>query len=574
VICGQTSLTENAKPELRVSILMTDTPSHIPQSAICNPNSLLRRFLEFTFVFAIFFVDGGGAPSHKNESHYLCKAKHYWQSDWCQGNLFLESADAHLPFYWSIGWLTRWYSLPTVAWLGRMVAWGLLAWAWLRLARTVITRPYFGVLAAALMVVLVRQAHFAGEWIVGGVEGKCFAYVLVLLGLEGVACGDWRRCWPLLGLASAFHPIVGGWAVVGSAAVWWMEPATRRPRFISLLPALLLGGLLAAPGLLPALSLTQQTAAEVVDEAQQIYVFDRLPHHLAPLTQPSRWLANRSMRFGALFIGFLVMNILLRRTLMVGQNHLHSPDSSALGLERLMRFAWATLALSALGFIFEIAFWSQPSLAAQVLRFYWFRLADISVPLALSLALVYATCRLADQQSRWAVPALALLGLFPGWFLLSTSVGRWYDRCPPGETALVDFEQWQDVCYWAREHTPEESEFLVPRGGQTFKWHAQRSDVVNWKDIPQDAASIVAWRNRYTDIFYGSQVTRLAQQKPFRSLAVQGTERIRELALRYQADYVITIPQPPLQLPIVYANDTYVVYESRVESQESRETEP
>ena len=27
---------------------------------------------------------------------------------WCAGDLFLESDDAHLVFYWTIGWLSRW----------------------------------------------------------------------------------------------------------------------------------------------------------------------------------------------------------------------------------------------------------------------------------------------------------------------------------------------------------------------------------------------------------------------------------------------------------------------------------
>jgi hypothetical protein len=514
----------------------------------------LRRFLEVALVFAIFFVDGGATPSHTNESHYLGKAKHYWQTDWCEGNLFLESADAHLPFYWSVGWLTCWFSLPVVAWIGRIVAWSLLAWAWQRLARTVTKRPYFGVLAAGLMVTLVREAHFAGEWIVGGVEAKCFAYALVLLGFEAVAVGAWRRCWPLFGLVSAFHPIVGGWAVVASAVVWLTEPPSQRPPFSSLLPSLLLGGVLATPGLVPAVALTQQAPAEVVDEARQIYVFDRLPHHLAPLTKPADWLARRTLRFGSLLLTFLAMGHLLRPTLAT------SPNSSARSLSRLMRLAWATLGLSAVGLAFEMALWNQPSLAARVLRFYWFRLADIAVPLATSLAAVFAISRLMSQQSKWAVPALALTVLFPGWFLISTSATRWYDRCPPGEKDLVDYVQWQDACRWAREHTPTNSVFLVPRAGQTFKWHAERGDVVNWKDIPQDAASIVAWRDRYFDIFYGTQAPLPAWKMPFRSLAAQGTRRIRELAQRYHADYVLTVNWPPLQFPIAYANDTYVIY--------------
>ncbi|MGE3777249.1 MAG: hypothetical protein AB7F89_08700, partial [Pirellulaceae bacterium] len=63
-------------------------------------------WLEWCLIFALLFVVGGTLPPDVNESHYLAKAKHYWNPDWCPGDPFLESADAHLAFYWLIGWLT------------------------------------------------------------------------------------------------------------------------------------------------------------------------------------------------------------------------------------------------------------------------------------------------------------------------------------------------------------------------------------------------------------------------------------------------------------------------------------
>lgn len=33
-----------------------------------------------------------------NEPHYLVKAKHFWNPEWCKGDLFLESSNPHLFF--------------------------------------------------------------------------------------------------------------------------------------------------------------------------------------------------------------------------------------------------------------------------------------------------------------------------------------------------------------------------------------------------------------------------------------------------------------------------------------------
>ena len=62
-----------------------------------------------------------------------------------------------------------------------------------------------------------------------------------------------------------------------------------------MLPGLLAGGTLALLGLFPALALTWHQPPEVVAAANQIYVFDRLPHHLAPLSLPMEELAQKIM---------------------------------------------------------------------------------------------------------------------------------------------------------------------------------------------------------------------------------------------------------------------------------------
>src|SRR3954454_17213813 len=147
--------------------------------------------LEVAAIFLIFFLFAGSVPPDGGESHYLVKAKHYWQPAWCAGGLFLVSRDAHATFYWTFGWVTRFFSLAVTAWFGRLISWLLLAWSWRRLSWAVVPRPLMSLLSAGLMLFFLRNFHLAGEWIVGGIEAKCFAYVLVFLALEAMALGRW-----------------------------------------------------------------------------------------------------------------------------------------------------------------------------------------------------------------------------------------------------------------------------------------------------------------------------------------------------------------------------------------------
>ncbi|HEX3727930.1 MAG TPA: hypothetical protein VHV08_16880, partial [Pirellulales bacterium] len=174
----------------------------------------------------------------------MSKAEHYWDANWCARDFFCGTADAHQVFYWTFGWLSRWLPLAELAWCGRVLTWGLLAWAWQRLSWSLVPVPLLGVLTAAIWVALNDRCAMAGEWLIGGVEAKGFAYVLVLLGLESLVRGRWTAMWLLFGAASSFHVIIGGWSVVAGLVVWLAS--SDRPSWPRTLAALGCGLLLAA----------------------------------------------------------------------------------------------------------------------------------------------------------------------------------------------------------------------------------------------------------------------------------------------------------------------------------------
>jgi len=529
-----------------------------------DPRQSKSQWIEIALIFVVFFVAGGAPVPHVNETHYLAKAKQYWNPEWLAGDLFLESGKAHLTFYWTVGLLTKWFSLPTVAWIGRIAAWLALAVSWHRLNRSAPGLPRVnlklgGALSAALFVTLIEWTNFAGEWVVGGVEGKCFAYAFVFWGLALLAEEKWHGVWPCFGAAAAFHALVGGWSVVAAGLVWLTLPRGRRLPLLPMLPSLVLGGALALPGVLPALSLTQHVPPDTVKQANQIYVFQRLAHHLAPLALPQPELLRKACRFGALLVGFSLLWLVLQ-FVMSRQRAQSSPGPSACTypLELLMRFALATLVISVIGLAWQLALWNHPTIAARFLKYYVFRLADIAVPLATSVGIVWLSAQLLRQRSRWA-PALLLVAVaLPLCHLLNVSWARFQNPTPPAVRSMRHPAAWLDACLWVRENTPPDSLFLVPRRAQSFKWYAQRSDLVTWKDVPQDAAALLVWRDRLNEVHrYRDEDGHFAQHS---SLAIQGTARIRQLAERYELDYILTKEYPPLDLPVAYRNDRYVIY--------------
>lgn len=516
-----------------------------------TPENRSVALVEVLLVFAVFFLQGAWPVPDVNEPYYLGKAIHFWNPDWVPGDFFLQTADTHEVFYFTFGWLSLWLPPLVLAWVGRLLTWGLLAWAWRRLSVALVPRRGMAVLTAVLAVGAIERLHMAGEWMIGGVEAKGFAFVLVLLGMEAIVRNRFCRAWLLLGGAAAFHVLVGGWAVVAAGAAW-VAAGKDRPSLRSMIPALVGGLMLSLPGLIPSLALTWGADAETVREANEIYVFGRLAHHLDFNSFPPEF----KQRFFAL-CGFGLALCFL------------APPTAA--LRRLAGFGAGSLAIAAVGVMISIGLARWPSLEASLLRFYWFRLSDVAVPIVVALLI---GAWIDDSLGRQPRQGRALLGLaifFASLHLLPyvpirlTPVpprafrvheGQWRNQ----REAVADYLDWTDVCAWIADpkNIPRDARFITPMMCQTFKWYAGRAEVAVQKELPQDAASIVAWWRRLEDLYAvgsGDEPRRWC-----RALSELPPQRLAENGARYSANYLLTSPTPPLPFDKVYANRRYAVY--------------
>jgi hypothetical protein len=525
--------------------------------------SWLGTAVETLFIFLLFFLIAGSPPPGVGESHYLPKAKHYWDPTWCQGDLFLESRDAHLTFCWAIGWLTKYCSLESTAWIGRVAAWLMLAWAWQRLSVAIVPQQLFAILSAGLMCLFLRWFHMAGEWVVGGVEAKVFAYFFLLLGLECLVRRRWTPAWLLMGSAAAFHVLVGGWGCVVLGGVWLCErKAADTPRLIAMLPAVLGGFILSLPGLIPAIQLNQGVDPAVAVEAAKAYVFERLPHHLV------------FHRFEHVYMARQLVLLIAWAWLAWSQRH-------HVRLRTLHLFVLGAVRMGVVGAILDQSLLWQRELAARLLRYYWFRLSDSLLAFGMALGVIYEISRRYNAQPNayGGLLTLAIVAVtadvsntiwmrsqlrLPGAFLQPKPTQTRVAGHPP---ALVNelpaqemFEHWRSACEWIRESTPQNARFLTPRRQQTFKWYAHRPEVVNWKDVPQDAAGLVRWQEAMAEVYPRSTFEL--------DLTAHDDDHLLALARKYDAQYIVvdrTRATRNLSLPRVYPtireeNPVYDIY--------------
>jgi len=544
-----------------------------------------QTLIEIVLVFAVFALQGGWPVPDVNEPYYVGKAIHYWNPAWAPSDFFLNSADTHAVFYLTFGWLSLLLSQTALTWTLRLLTWALLAWSWRRLSVAVVPRRWFSVLTAIFFAMLLQHGNMAGEWVIGGVEAKGFAYVFVFLGMEALVRGQWNRTWLAMGIASAFHVLVGFWAAVTAGLAWlslrWKTtresaatPGLRVPvpTLRKMLPALVVGFVLSLPGLIPSLVLNWGKDAETVHQAHRIYVYQRLPHHLDPLR----------FAFADHVLPMLVLCgvwwLLWRKTADDGET------------QRLGRMVNAAIVVAIAGFAIRLLDVLDLDVAVGLLRFYWFRLLDVVAPLGVAL---FGLRWVARRPSRIALAVVVLLAAFhvgdclvlrlfgqppyservpsaAAW----ASAGRWITgrgegpKLPrPRADRLPNDPAWREACAWIAEsgRIPPDARFFVPRMSQTFKWYTHRGIVVSWKEIPQDARGLVDWQRRIEDVYETHFDAPLPRW--YDSPTELHPDRLRRMAERYQADYAIgSLPKQPTPFPIVFQNQAYVIYQLRPES--------
>ncbi len=593
-----------------------------PQPSLASRNWGQNFWLDALGVFLVLFLFAAEPIPAVNEPHYWTKAKHFWDSSYAPGDIFIDSGNAHWLFYASFGLLTKIVPLPTAVWIARFILWGSLAlgWTWmmhgfwgnprdphsaLRTEIQLPSHPKIGLIAtfsATLWLAGMSWGHLAGEWVAGGAEAKVAAYALIFFAFGFFFREHRTIAWMCLGGACAFHVVTGIWVMLGSICVsaaleardgrpknswstiaidWWLKHGW----------GILLSTAGLVVGVVPAVIIDWGTPTVVTTQAALIQVYSRLGHHLAPsMFTAARWQAFLIL-FGITVIlaasggllGFFKISRFLpsfnsppnrtnatARKLPVTKNQLL--DRRPIGLKWILGHALFAISIASIACAIDFGGGGlSREVVAKILKYYWFRWNDVAMPMAaMALAIWLATSITSATGKRIAFLSLIAVGSAlvlqqVAWhrqeWVGSGEKARLLNRSDSREEQEAELRDWLAVCQFIREKTEPGELWLTPRNQQTFKWHTGRAEVAAWKDMPQDAASVVEWARRLNEVY---------PTDSDRKLQPWSTEKISELHQHYRFRYVlidrrIRGQSPPL-LPLLYPqsddeNATFSVFE-------------
>jgi hypothetical protein len=517
-----------------------------------------------------------------NETNILPFARQHIDSSWLPNDWYLNQPPGYrVPFIAIFGRMAATFGFLPTSIIGRLLGYTLITSALVFLSRQLKLQFVLLLVAIALFLnintgfsdMTGAQGSVAREWLFGGIEPKIPAYGLILYAI-GFMLSD--RLLPmalLLGIATSFHTLVGGWAFLVS--VGWLIWHYRLSLFTNI-RRLLIGLVLYTAGAVFAFQPIWEQLTEAKStgrfSASFTYVFIRTPHHLNPLSWDAGWWIKPVLLLLLLAGSTYALH---RRASLSGE--LRSPTHMArLGLAQ---FTLVSLIPVVTGLI--IAPFDHEG---KLLQYYLFRFGDLMLPLnTWLLVMVALQAVFAEGRSRkWLIyGCMALLALTCTFRAVTFTEQAIAMQTFPSKPQRVSATM-KDFCNWIRTHTPKDAVFVSPPVElDNFHWLAERATIAKFKLVPPGGAGIGEWLQRLSDLSGkidpwddikrtrdNTDVIKTKLSSGYRALT-----RGRAIALmnRYHADYFIgenfyvddkdvihTLRS--LKLPIAYQNKEFTLY--------------
>lgn len=491
-----------------------------------------------------------------NEVDVLPSALQTVDPDWLPNDWYLNLEIGYRRlFNWVEGPLVEWMGFEEGAIAGRIIAYLFFALALLLLFRTL--RLRFVLAAIALLPFLNTQSMIAGEWMVGGIETKTFAYIFVLLSISAWARQRWLLGFAAVGAALSFHVLVGLYAgfcgALAIAVLHGLRLSEWKPILRSSWPMLITG----AWGLIAIVQQFGLDAGADAAAAWDIYINFRVPHHVLP----AAWTAWHKFSIPLVCLVLSLLSVLRGRT-------------------REIRWFGAYL----LGCILLVMIGLSIHIAGadHLLRFYWFRFPDTMIPFGTMMLAAFwlgevierkepfkkrtdGTDRMREwkpaaiRTARYGIPivlsGLALISILR----ISDEIGAWNET----DGNWID-PQTGPMLEWIRQNTPDNAVLLNDPMIDDVYVTAERATFVSFKHSPQSAPDIIEWYRRLTLCNGGSPPERVNHDIPdsfSENFYDLDADAIRAIRNEYGITHYLGRPDNPLPFRSVHRTQYFVLYE-------------
>jgi hypothetical protein len=548
--------------------MKTSTRQHLATPSSSSPSiASLYTAIGIWFILCVRFVFHRILGSTSvNEGDVLPLARQFVDPQWMPQDWYLNQPAGYRFLFSSIAG----HAIGGIGWvatsvIGRSLCFALLAIGLVWMAQRLKLSMLMVWFVSAAWVTF-GQSAIAGEWIAQSLEAKAMAYGFVFLAIGCLLHHHYRWMGVLLGVATSFHVLVGGYAFLAAGGVYGLNVlhASKYRVGLQTLGLYIVGSSFAIPAVIRQVVSMFQPQDVTTVSASAIYVFLRLPHHLNPLS----WDATQWIEMALFLVVFNLALLLLRRGWLQRSPLSQEQREAVNTLATVTAFSLVPFVLGLLIAPFDME--------GKWLQFYPFRFGDVMLPLSTYLLMGLLLQNIGQARSRRMMVIAPLLGLglffgnYSSQFLSDLSSVRQF----PSQHPEIS-RPWYTLCQWVRQSTPEDATLITsPADYEEFTWLTERATVAKLKFLPQSEAGIQEWAERLRQLSDRSDVITIDRHHGhtdiIREQLREGYTRLQTddaIALmdRYDADYFVTERNHQLDLPVVYRNRRFLIYQRQAE---------
>jgi len=493
---------------------------------LTNVKNLKENFyLHFIALLGAVFLFVGKPVPYSNEYSYLLRLRKVYDPNFLANDItFSTPTNEYWLFDHIFGLLTLFLSIEIVGWIGRIACWSILLFALMKLGKRW-EIPVWMISVSIFLWLYIGQSIIADEWMFGGFEAKCIAYICLIFALDRFCDEQDILSAILLGLAFAFHPVVGLW---GIAAVVPALLVCRRD-IRRTLKVVIFTGAFSLIGVIPLLQMRANSVEPTIENLKYFQLV-KFPYHFDPFS----W--SRSE--------ILLLCILMAFCLIV-----HTQIKTAKPPKFLLTF------LAILGVFFVSGILLRVLNQYELMKYTPTRLFAVFIPLFFFYYLSKAYHQNLLQKPLQIAMLLPII-LLSLWNKIPM---RGFDQAK--ETYKIWNQQSDDIAdafTWLKNNTPKDTIVLAPPWRYDFWYLSERAEVVNYRK--PIIANIGEWQNRLDSLIGKAKPENgFREEEELAKFYFEiNKETIDSLADKYKAEYFISETDYPY--PIVYSKGKVKIF--------------
>ncbi len=537
-------------------------------------SKILWQIILITAVLSLrLLLDFNMGGSGWNEVDVLPLAKQYADPAWIPQDWYLNQAAGYrLLFNNLVGWLILNFGFLATSIIGRLICYSLVATGLVLIGQKLkLSLPFLLLATIGCTYQGYNQGAIAGEWFVGGLEAKAFAYGLSLIAIAFMLRRHYLVMTLFLGLATSFHVLVGGWAFLTTLGWLCFRPSTRLSKLKEIGFLLLLIYCVTSVFAIPAVAQhllesesTSASTASISFSPSYIYVFLRLAHHLNPLS----WNIIS-------WIKLIIYLLLLGRSMMLLHNQKDQQEMTRVNVIRLELGEFALISLIPFLGGLAIALFDHQG---NWLQYYPFRFGDVMLPI---IACLLTACTLESYLSKSKKSLKRLVHrIVIGILLIQTAIFTYQvvslQQFPSAQQDVNP--QWKTMSNWIREHTPKDAVIVShPIQLVNFSWLTERATIAKVKLFPQTDQKILEYYQRIDDLSGNSSLEEYITQNKLNKRELMqfisdgfedlSTDQAKALMSKYHSQYFLTTVKHHLELEVAYRYAPYILYYRAISSE-------